>query len=126
MKKWITMILVFACLALLFVKTRPVFDTDHVTKITFYAYSGSGIGSDVPAEHMEEILHWLDSFTVGSKAPALPPPGTNTIYVEIEYADGTVIRQGLDTVEIGWFLYYTNSPEPPACYQDILSKTRLK
>lgn len=126
MKKWITMILVFACLALLFVKTRPVFDTDHVTKITFYAYSGSGIGSDVPAEHMEEIIHWLDSFRVGRKAPALPPPGTNTICVEIAYSDGTVIRQGLDTVEIGWFLYYTDQPEPPACFQEILSKTRLK
>ena len=126
MKKWIPVILVFSFLALLFVKTRPVFDTDHVTRITFYAYSGSGVGSDVPAEHMEEILHWLDSFTVGSKAPALPPPGTNTIYVEMEYSDGTVIKQGLDTTEIGWFLFYTNCPEPPACFQEILAKTRLK
>lgn len=126
MKKWIAMILVLTCLALLFVKTRPVFDTDHVTKITFYAYSGSGIGSDVPPENMAEILQWLDSFRVGRKAPALPPPGTDTICVEIAYSDGTVIRQGLDTVEIGWFLYYTNIPEPPACFQEILSKTRLK
>ena len=126
MKKWITMILVFACLALLFVKTRPVFDTDHVTKITFYAYSGSGIGSDVPPENMAEILQWLDSFRVGRKAPALPPPGTDTICVEIAYSDGTVIRQGLDTVEIGWFLYYTDQPEPPACFQDILARTRLE
>ena len=126
MKKRIAVILVLICLALLFVKTRPVFDTDHVSRITFYAYSGGGIGSDVSPENMAEILQWLDSFTVGRKAPTLLPPGTNTIYVEIEYADGTVIRQGLDTVEIGWFLYYTNSPEPPDCYQDILSKTRLK
>ena len=120
------MILALAFLALLFVKTRPVFDTDHVTRITFYTYSGCGIGSDVPAEHMEEILHWLDSFTVGRKAPATPPPGTNTIFVEITYSDGAIIKQGLDTVEIGWFLYYTNSPNPPACFQEILAKTQLK
>ena len=126
MKKWVAITLVFLCLALLFVKTRPVFDTENISRITFYFYSGGGIGSDVPPENMTEIINWLDSFTVGRKAPALLPPGTNSVYVEIEYADGTVIKKGLDTVEIGWFLYYTNYPDAPDCFQEILSKTTLK
>lgn len=125
MKKWIAIILVFLCVVVLFVKTRPVFDTDNVTRITFYAYYGSGIGSEVPEENFADILNWLDSFTVGRKAPALLPPGTNTVYVELEYSDGTIIRQGLDTVEIGWLLFYTNSRKAPECYHEILSNTNL-
>lgn len=125
MKKWSMLVLVLLCVLILFVKTKPVFKTDHISRITFYAYGGSGTGSDVPPEHMTEIANWLASFTAGKKAPGLLPPGTNTVYVEIEYSDGMVIKQGLDTVKIGWVTYYTRSSKAPDCFHEILSQTSL-
>ena len=125
MKKWIILVLALLCVVMLFVKTKPVFEIDNVSRITFYAYYGSGTGSDVPTEKMDEILNWLDSFSVGKKVPGMLPPGTNTVCVEIEYSDGLIIKQGLDTVEIGWITYYTKSDNPPDCFHDILSKTSL-
>lgn len=113
------------CVAVLLVQTKRVFDTDNVSRITFYSYYGSGIGSDVPAEHMEEILDWLDSFTIGNVVPRVLPPGTDTVYVEIEYSDGTSIKQGLDTATFGGITYYTRSDNEPDCFREILSKTSL-
>lgn len=125
MKKWIAIILVMIFVLALFVKTRPVFETDNVSRITFYAYYGNGVGSEVSAEHMTEFIDWLDSFRAGRMLVGLTPPGTNTVYVEIVYSDGEIIKQGLDTVEFGWMVFYTNSHEPPDCFDDILSKTSL-
>ena len=116
-------ILVLSVALVVFVKTKPVFETDNISRITFYAYYGSGTGSDVPTEKMAEIVNWLDSFTVGKKVSGMLSPGTNTVHVEIEYSDGMIIKQGLDTVEIGWITYYTKSDKAPDCFQDILSKT---
>ena len=64
-----------------------IFNTKNIKRITFYAYYGNGKGSDVPVEHLDEIITWLDSFTIDKEVPELIPPGTNTINVEIEYFD---------------------------------------
>ena len=80
-------------------ETNSVFKTEDAVRITFYAYNGGGKGSDVSAENMTAITNWLDSFTLGEKAPEILPPGTNTYYVEIEYSDGTIIKIGLDTIK---------------------------
>ena len=121
----VALILVVILALVLFVRTKPVFEIENIRRITFYAYSGAGIGSEVPAEHMAKIVDWLDSFRAGRMFFGMIPPGTNTVQVEIEYFDGTIIKQGLDTVEIGWFTYYMKSSEEPDCFRDILSKTRL-
>ena len=121
----VALILVVILALVLFVRTKPVFETENIRRITFYAYCGAGIGSEVPAEHMAKIVDWLDSFRAGRMFFGMIPPGTNTVQVEIEYFDGTIIKQGLDTVEIGWFTYYMKSSEEPDCFRDILSKTRL-
>ena len=92
---------------------KAVFRTEDIIRITFYAYYGDGTGSDVPTENMSVITAWLGSFTVGEKAPDLLPPGTNTYFVEIEYADGTVVKEGLDVIVIDDTLYLLDNDTYP-------------
>ena len=104
-----------------------IFNTKNIKRITFYAYYGSGKGSDVPAEHLGEITTWLNSFKIDTdrEFPDLVPPGTNTIHVEIEYLDGTVIKEGLDTATVDGITYYIKGDTAPECYEEIVSKTSL-
>ena len=104
--------------------TKPVedvFNTRNIVRITFYAYYGGGKGSDVPAENMAEIINWLNSFAVGEKAPDLLPPGTGTWQVEIEYADGTIVKRSLDTITIDGDIYYLHSDPQPEILKRIMS-----
>ncbi|MBE6977294.1 MAG: hypothetical protein E7438_01440 [Ruminococcaceae bacterium] len=108
--------------------TKPgdaVFNTENIVRITFYAYCGQGKGSDVPAENMEEIINWLNSFTVGVKGPDVLPPGSGTYQVEIEYADGTVIKRSLDTITINGVIYYLKAEQHPEILEEIFSKVSL-
>ena len=95
-----------------------VFKTEDIIRITFYAYYGSGKGSDVPAEHLNEIITWLDSFEIDTdkEFPDLLPPGTNTIFVEIEYSDGSITKQGMNTTVVDGVSYYIKGAAPPECY----------
>ena len=104
-----------------------VFRTDNIIRITFYAYYGSGKGSDVPAEHLDEIKTWLNSFKIDNdrNVPELLPPGTNTIHVEIEYSDGSIVKQGMDTAKMNGVIYYIIGEKSPECYEEIISKTSL-
>ena len=104
-----------------------IFNTKNIKRITFYAYYGSGKGSDVPAEHLGEITTWLNSFKIDTdrEFPDLVPPGTNTIHVEIEYLDGTVVKEGLDTATVDGITYYIKGDTAPECYEEIVSKTSL-
>ena len=102
-----------------------IFNTKNIKRITFYAYYGNGKGSDVPAKHLDEIITWLDSFTIDKEVPELIPPGTNTIHVEIEYLDGTIVKRGLDTATVDGITYYTKGDTAPECYEEIVSKTSL-
>ena len=104
-----------------------IFNTKNIKRITFYAYYGSGKGSDVPAEHLGEITTWLNSFKIDTdrEFPDLVPPGTNTIYVEIEYLDGTVVKEGLDTATVDGITYYIKGDTAPKSYEEIISKTSL-
>ncbi len=106
-------------------QTTAIFNTENIKRITFYAYYGSGKGSDVPAEHLDKIITWLDSFTIDKEAPELLPPGTNTIKVEIEYFDGTIVKEGLDTTTVDGITYYIKGNTAPECYEEIISKTSL-
>ena len=104
-----------------------IFNTKNIKRITFYAYYGSGKGSDVPAEHLGEITTWLNSFKIDTDRdfPDLVPPGTNTIHVEIEYLDGTIVKRGLDTATVDGITYYIKGDTAPKCYEEIISKTSL-
>ena len=104
-------------------QTADIFNTKNIKRITFYAYSGEGKGSDVPSEHLDEIITWLDSFTLDKEVPELLPPGTNTKHVEIEYLDGTIVERGLDTATVDGITYYIKGDTAPECYEEILSKT---
>ncbi|MBP3391951.1 MAG: hypothetical protein J6L76_04105 [Clostridia bacterium] len=106
--------------------SHPVFKTENVVRITFYAYYGAGKGSDVSAKDMPEILRWLDSFTVSPEtADQYPPPGTNTYHVEIEYADGQIVQEGLDMITIDGKGYLLEKDPTPDCFEEIISKTSL-
>ncbi len=109
-------------------KDDKVFDTENIARITFYAYYGHGKGSDVPAENMAEITNWLSTFTVDKnrKVEGVLPPGTNTHYVEIEYLDGTVVKQGLDTKSVDGVRYYLKHADAPDCFSEIISKTSIE
>lgn len=106
-------------------QTSAIFNTKNIKRITLYAYYGAGKGSDVPAENLDEIIAWLNSFAIDEEAPELLPPGTNTIHVEIEYSDGTIIKQGTDITIIDGVTYYLSSDSPPDCYEKILSKVSI-
>jgi len=103
--------------------SSTIFNTDNIKRITFYAYYGQGKGSDVTDENMTEIINWLGTFAIDKKADDLIAPGTNTYYVEIEYLDGTVVREGLDVIIVDGVSYYVNSAPTPDCFWEIISKT---
>ena len=110
----------------LFDEYPSVFVTENITSITFYAYYGEGKGSKVPKEYMTEIVNWLDSFTIAREATDEDvPPGTNTYYVEIEYSDGTIIKEGLDIIIIDGTRYLLEKETYPDCFWEIISKTKL-
>lgn len=104
-----------------------VFNTENIKRITFYAYYGYGRGSNVPAEHLDEIIAWLASFDIDTdrEIPDVIPPGTNSINVEIEYSDGSIVKQGMDTATVGGATYYISGNAAPECYNEIMSKTAL-
>ena len=103
-----------------------VFVTENITSITFYAYYGGGKGSKVPTEYMTEIINWLDSFTIDREATNEDVlDGTNTYYVEVEYSDGTVIKEGLDIIRIDGTRYLLEKETYPDCFWEIISKTKL-
>ena len=108
-------------------QATAIFNTKNIKRITFYAYYGSGKGSDVPAEHLGEITTWLNSFKIDTdrEFPDLVPPGTNTIHVEIEYFDGTIVKKGLDTTTVDGITYYIKGDNSPECYEEIISRTSL-
>jgi|GEM_PF-5938475 len=108
-------------------ETTPAFNTDNISRITFYGYHdyGTGKGSEVPQEYMDEIINWLATFTVGDKVPDLVPPGTNSVHMEIVYSDGIIFESGLDTVRLDGATYYMEHDNvPPECYYEILSHTK--
>jgi len=131
MKKYITFVLALICVLGMVGcstnkvdKTKPVFETENITRITFYTLPSGGKGFDVPSEYVEEITTWLGSFTIDEKADdKVLAPGSNSVSVEIEYADGTVMSNGLSTTKVDGDTYYMKHEDAPQCYFDILEQT---
>ena len=102
MKKIITLVLSLICVLGLVGcsankvdKDVSVFKTENITRITFYTLPSGGKGFEVLNEYLAEITTWLGSFTIDEKADKVLAPGSNSISVEIEYADGTIVKNGL-------------------------------
>lgn len=104
------------------VNGTSVFDMKNIKRITFYIDYGLGKGNDVSADDIEEIKKWLETFTIDKKVDGTSPPGTNTVYVEIEYLDGTIVKNGIDEIEVDGASYYIKRAMPPDCFQEILTK----
>ena len=107
--------------------TEPVFNTENIARITFYAYYGQGTGSEVSSENMTEITNWLRTITVDRKATDEDVlPGTNNYHVEIEYLDGTIVKNGLDVILVDGARYLLKKDKYPDCFMEIMSKTSYK
>ena len=102
-----------------------IFNLDNIVRITFYGYYGKGTGCDVPAENMQEIIDWLATYTLGDPVSGPLPPGTDTVYIEIEYNYGTIFRTGMNTVDFAGTTYYIHGGNAPECYSEILKGTTL-
>lgn len=101
-----------------------VFDTENITRITVFSYFGEGTGCDVPDANMEEFTAWLASFKTGSRLyTETLPDDANTVCVEIEYEDGTVIKKGIEIWVIGEYGYYLEYDTPPSALYDLLFLT---
>jgi hypothetical protein len=100
-------------------KNTQVFKTENISRITFYT-SGDGKGFEVPSDNIAEITTWLGSFTIGEKADDVLVPGSNSVSVEIEYADGTIVKNGISTVNIDGVTYYMEHDDAPECYLEII------
>ena len=98
-----------------------VFKLDNIVRITFYSHYGEGTGVQVPAENMQEIIAWLDTYTLGEPAEHPLPPGTDWVYVEIEYSYGAVFKTGMKTVDFAGTQYYIHGGEAPACYTEMIN-----
>ena len=127
MKKLIALVLALFCVVGLIGcsankvdKNAPVFKTENITRITFYALPSGGKGFEVPNEYLAEITTWLGSFTIDEKADKTLAPGSNSISVEIECAGGTIVRNGLSTVNVDGVNYYLKHDDAPECYFAIL------
>ena len=102
-----------------------VFNSKEITHVAFYGYYGKGTRVDVPYENINEIINWLGTFTLGKSITTAIPPGTNTHVVEIEYVDGTVVKHGLDVIEIHGVGYELECGKHPECYWDLISQSTL-
>lgn len=100
--------------------TETIFNTHSIKSITLYGQYGKGEGKKVPDEKLSEFTAWLKTFAIDKEADKPLPPGINTYWVEIEYSDGTVVKKGLDAVEVAGRLYYVKHAEEPEGLQTIL------
>lgn len=130
MKKWIALVLVLACVFSVVGcssdkvdKTKPVFETENVSSITFFAAPNSNEGVEVPEEYIAQITAWLGTFTLDEKADSdILAPGSNSISVCIVYADGSVVKNGLTTFDVDGTTYYMKSEAAPACYFEVFAQ----
>jgi hypothetical protein len=101
-----------------------IFETEDIVRVTVFSNYGHGKGCDVPEENLEETTAWLATFKTGSRMYTdTIPPDANTIFVEIEYADGTVIKEGIEVRVIDGYGYYLEYDTPPSFFYDLLNRT---
>ena len=101
-----------------------VFEAENIARVTVFSYYGQGTGCDVPDENMEEVTAWLATFKIGSRMYTdTIPSDANTIFLEIEYTDGTVIKEGIEVRVIDGYGYYLEYDTPPECIYELIYQT---
>ena len=99
-----------------------IFNTENIKRIILHVF-GEEKGSEVPAENISEFTAWLGTFAIDKEAEDILPPGINNYYVEIEYLDGTTVKEGLDVIEVDGTAYYLKHAKYPDSFFDIISET---
>lgn len=130
MKKLIALVLLIACVFSVvgcssdnIDKTRPVFETENISSITFFGAPNFNEGVEVPEEYIAQITAWLGTFTLDEKADAdILAPGSNSISVRIVYADGSIVENGLTTFNVDGTTYYMKSDNAPECYFAVFAE----
>lgn len=127
-------ILIISLLCLLFVcgcgltttESSPIFVTENISKISFKF--GPWEEVEVASEDMEEITEWLETFKIGDRVKHREeqPAGTNSVSVIIEYLDGTIIKNGLDTAKLDKKEYHLIYADEPECYMKMYNSVGLE
>ena len=99
-------------------KTKPVFDTANVLSVSFR--EEPDVWVPVEAEELPDYIEWLGTFRIGDKTRQPIKPGSNSIHVRIDYADGTMAEKGLSTITIDGTIYQLEYGTPPASYPSLL------
>lgn len=128
MKKLIALVLALVCvLGLVGCSTKDevigksVFETDNITRVTFYGSALNSRETEVPSEHLAEIIEWLGTFAAGKKADDVFPPGADSLFVRIEYSDGTIIENSMSTTIVDGTTYLINYAKEPECYFELFA-----
>lgn len=100
---------------------KPVFATDNITSVTFYGSAPSSTVTEVPSEYLAEITEWLGTFVAGKKADDVLPPGADSLFVRIEYSDGTVVENSMTTIVLDGTTYLINYDKEPQCYFELFT-----
>ena len=133
MKRFITVILslvmvfsLIACSNTNGDKNVQLFKTENIKRILFY--NDTTLEEvEVPEEYLDEIITWLESFTIDKEVEKDKlEPGSDAYCVQIEYEDGTIVKNGLSIFEIDGKQYYTKGADTPECWQDIFENQSVK
>lgn len=101
----------------------PVFKTQNIKSITLFWLPVNSDGIKVPSEHMADITAWIGTFTVGEKIKGAPC-GINMISFRIEYSDGTVAVNGIDTITLNGVVYSLRKGQKPKCFNALFALNR--
>ena len=128
MKKIITILFALICILCLVgcstkdtVLEKPIFETENITSITFYGSVPNSTETIVPSEYLADITEWLGTFVAGKKADDDLPPGADSLFVRIEYSDGTIIENSMSTIIVDGTTYLINYDKEPECYFDLFA-----
>ena len=128
MKKLIALVLALVCVLGLVgcnIKDtaigKPVFETENITRVTFFGFVPNSTETEVPSEYLAEITEWLGTFVTDEKADDVLPPGANSLFVRIEYSDGTIIENSMSTTIVDGTTYLINYDKEPECYFELFA-----
>ena len=133
MKRFITVILslvmvfsLIACSNTNGDKNVQLFKTENIKRILFY--NDTTLEEvEVPEEYLDEIITWLESFTIDKEVEKDKlEPGSDAYCVQIEYEDGTIVKIGLWIYEMDGKQYYTKGADTPECWQNIFENQTVK
>ena len=100
--------------------TSPVFETEGLHRITLYRIPDHMDGVEVPEEDMAEMTAWIGTFTLDRRAGGALAPGANSVSFRLEYADGTVVENGISTITMDGVSYYLSADNAPDCFLALL------